>query len=91
MLPDNFGSHRADDHNHHGHGHSILLLFDPFRVAWKHHNVVYLDYVGVQGHNSESKWVVDTRTHMVNKFVHTTVHNMVHKKPHEISHDKIHM
>ena len=90
MLPDNFGSHRTDYRNHHGHGHSILLPFDPCRVAWKHHNVVYLDYVGLQSHNSESKRVVDTHTHKVNNSMHTAVHNMVHKKSHEISHETLH-
>ena len=82
MVPDNFGSHKIDYRNHHGHGHSILLPFDPCRVAWKHHNVVYLDYLGLQSHNSVSKWVVDTRTHKVNNSMHT----VVHKKSHETLH-----
>ena len=90
MLPNNFGSHRVDDRNHHGHGHSILLLFDPCRVAWKHHNVVYLDYVELQSHNSGSKRVVDTRTHKVNNSVHTVVHNIFHEKLHEMSHGMSH-
>ena len=90
MLPDSFGSHKTDYRNPHGHGHSILLPFDPCRVAWNHHSVVYLNYVGVQSHNLESKWVVDTRTHKVNNYMHIAVHNMVHKMSHEMSHEKLH-
>ena len=90
MLLDNFGSHRTDYGNHHGHGHGILLPFDPCRVAWKHHNVVYLDYLGPKSHNLESKRVVDTRTHKVNNPVQTTSHNKVRKSSHEMSHETLH-
>ena len=89
MLPNNFGSHRVDDRNHHGHGHSSILTFDPCRVAWKHHSVVYLEYSELQSHNLESKHVVDTRSHKVNKSVHTTVYNKVHKTFHEMSHETL--
>ena len=90
MLPDNFGSHKTDYNNHHGHGHSALLPFTSCMVTWKHHNVVYLDYLELQSHNSGSKWVVDTLTHKVNKYVHTMVHNIVHEKFHKMSHGMSH-
>ena len=38
----------------------MLLPFYSFRAAWKHYDVVYLDYVVLQIHNWKSKWVVDT-------------------------------
>ena len=94
MLLDNFDSYRTDYRNHHGHGHSIILPFDPCRVAWKHHDVVYLDYLGLQSHNSESKRVVDTRTHRVGSFLHTSVHKNVHEKLNKVFHgmydEKVH-
>ena len=52
---------------------------------------------------TESKWVVDTRTHTIDVFFHNTVHRkvyvklhslnhkMVHKMVHEMSHVKVHV
>ena len=86
-LPDTSNSHRSD--YHHGLGHSALLPFDPYRVAWKHHSVVYLDYSELQSLNLEIKWVVDTRTHKVKNPIHTVSHNRVHKSSHEMSHETL--
>ena len=51
MLLDNFGSYKVHYCKYHGLGHNMLLPFDPCRVAWKHYDVVYLDYAVLQSYN----------------------------------------
>ena len=63
-----------------------LLPFDPYRAAWKHCDVGYLDYGVLQSHNWKSKQVFDTHTHRVDSSVHTAIHKTVHDKLHKVSH-----
>ena len=94
ILPDSSGSCKVDCYKYHGLGHNKLLPFEPYRAAWKHCDVSYLDYAMLQIHNWKSKQVVDTRTHRVDSSIHTMVHKIVHENLHKmfhcISHEKLH-
>ena len=90
MLLDSSSSCKVDFYKYYGLGYNNLLPFDPCRVAWKHCDVGYLDYAVLQSHNWKSKWVVDTRTHTVDSFIHTAVHKNVHGKLHKVFHEMVH-
>ena len=90
MLPDSSSSCKVDCYKYHDLGHNKILPFDSYRAAWKHCDVVYLDYAVLQSHNWKSKQVVDTRTHRVDSSVHTAVHKNVHEKLHKVSHGMSH-
>ena len=59
------------------------------RVAWKHHNVVYLDYLELQSYNLENKRILDTFPHKVKNPIHAASHNRAHKSLHEMSHETL--
>ena len=85
-LPGSFGSCKVDCYKYHGLGHNNLLLFQPYRAAWKNYDVVYLDYAVLQSHNWKIKKVVDTHTNRVDSSVHAVVHKTVHEKLHKVFH-----